>query len=149
MLRKQEERELLIYLKKISLSISNEWLQAIKKWLYDYLNFVDWKINEEKTLEYLEQIKRNNDVETFRKITYQIRKFLKYLGARWAESIMVPPMKEYNTKRIDRWDITNLIGYFVDKNFYTRHKALILFCATSGIRACELYKQKMENFDLA
>jgi hypothetical protein len=60
--------------------ISTEWSESCKRCLRNYLNYVHWKIDFGKTLEYCKMLKDKLSLSTYRKRIYQIRKYLTYLG---------------------------------------------------------------------
>ncbi|MBC7128407.1 MAG: tyrosine-type recombinase/integrase [Thermoplasmatales archaeon] len=145
--------ELDLYLKKISLKIeSRRWLKNIEKILQDYLASQKNGISKERTINYLIKLKTKDDVETFRKKAFQIRKFLRYLKIDWADEIEIPKMKHYSARKITIDDIRNLINEMESKEYKGNKKifrALILLGATSGLRAEELYKLNKDDIDLA
>ena len=59
--------------------ICEEWIYLTRYFLTNYLDELDWDIDKKKTIEYLNKIRRNYSTTYYRKITYQIRKFLIFL----------------------------------------------------------------------
>jgi hypothetical protein len=59
--------------------ISTEWSENCKRCLIRYLNFVHWKVDFGKILEYCKILKEILSLSTYRKRVYQIRKYLTYL----------------------------------------------------------------------
>ena len=47
--------------------ISKNWLCAIKKWINKYLEFIDYKIDESATPEYLKNLKDTHSICFYRK----------------------------------------------------------------------------------
>ena len=71
--------------------LSDNWVYYIRQFITNYLDFVKWMIDKEKTLNYFTILKKKQSVTSYRKRVYQIRKFLSYLGIKWAEQINPPP----------------------------------------------------------
>ena len=128
--------------------LSNGWLKDIKGFVTDYLDYINWKIRKDKTLEYLKKIKNKYSTTSYRKQVYQIRKFLTYLSIDWAKDIKPPPELEYTPKRITRTDIKDTIRYFKGHRFSKQFKAIILLGASSGMRAEEIYQLNPEDIDI-
>jgi hypothetical protein len=63
---------------------SHKWLSNCKDWIIRYLDYVGWKIDEDKTFEYCKQLKNKYSQATYRKRVYQIKKYLTYLKIDWA-----------------------------------------------------------------
>ena len=127
---------------------SKTWIKRIEKWLKEYLNYLNWNINEDKTLRFLKLKKKKYHVETYRKMVFQIRKFLYYLDTPWAKNIKLPPEPDYTPQRITKDDIRKTIEYFQNHQYFPQLKALILLGSSSGLRAEEIYQLKPENIDL-
>jgi len=146
------ERELGLYLKKISLKIeSRRWLKNIERILRDFLASQKGGISKERTFNYLIKLKARDDVETFRKKAFQIRKFLRYLKIEWANEIEIPKMKHYSARKITIDDIRGLIEEMESRAYRGNKKifrAIILLGASSGLRAEELYKLTKNDIDL-
>jgi len=145
-IRKEEVEEYLSLLEVNGLS--DRWIYAVRHHLVKYLDFTGWKIDRTRTLDYLKIIKERTSTSYYRKITYQIRKFLNYLGIEWANDIKPPAEPEYNAKRITKEDILRTIEYFRGNPYFPQLKALILLGASSGLRAEEMYKLTLEDIDL-
>jgi len=128
--------------------LSKKWHYQGKLCLNKYLNFVNWKINESKTLEYYQSLKNNLSISYYKKEVYQIRKFLTYLKVEWANDIKLPPDPIYLPKRVAIDDINKSLDYFKDNKFYLQAKALILLGMSSGARALELYQLTFEDIDI-
>ena len=129
--------------------LSNGWIYTIEHHLLKYLEFTGWMADKAKTLEYLKLLKEKASTSYYRKISYQIRKFLSYLNIEWAKDIKPPKEPDYEARRITAGDIIATIEYFRTSEYFIQLKALILLGATSGLRAEELYKLTMDDIDLA
>jgi integrase/recombinase XerD len=129
-------------------NISNSWYSQCKQWLMQYLDFVSWNIDEDKTLEYCKQLKDSLSITYYRKKIYQIRRFLEYLKVEWATSIKLPPEPEYYPKRIKEDDILETISFFKDHKFFKQIKAIILLGISSGMRAEEIYQLSTKDIDI-
>ena len=125
---------------------SEEWIERIRAWLIEFLDYTQWKIDKKKTFEFLKKKMQIYTVTTYRKMLFQIRKFLLYLNIDWAREIKAPSQPEYRAKKISLEDIQNTIRYV--SKFGIRYVALTLLGATSGMRAEEMYQLKPEDIDL-
>ncbi|MCJ2513916.1 MAG: site-specific integrase, partial [Candidatus Thermoplasmatota archaeon] len=128
--------------------LSKKWHYQGKLCLNKYLNFVNWKINESKTLEYYQSLKNNLSISYYKKEVYQIRKFLTYLKIEWANDVKLPADPIYLPKRVAIEDINKSLDYFKDNKFYLQAKALIFLGMSSGARALELYQLTIEDIDI-
>ncbi|MEE8565280.1 MAG: hypothetical protein V3S79_02715, partial [Candidatus Thermoplasmatota archaeon] len=70
--------------------LSERWVVTTRQYLTDYLEYVNCRIDKKKTLQYLNKIRVKQKTTSFRKIAYQIRKFLTYLNIEWAKDIKPP-----------------------------------------------------------
>jgi integrase/recombinase XerD len=128
--------------------ISESWYNQSKTYLMKYLKYVSWEIDENRTLKYIKDLKKNNSVTYYRKIVYQIRKFLTYLDCEWANKIKLPAEPVYFPKRINLRKIEEAYSYFDNNPYYIQIKALILLGMSSGARAEELYQLNIEDINL-
>jgi len=128
--------------------LSTKWHYQCRIYLEKYLDFVDWKINENKTLMYYKQLKQDNSITYYRKKVYQIRKFLTFLHLEWAKDIKLPSEPFYLPKRITSNDIDNTISYFKNNKYFLQVKALLFIGISSGMRAEELYQLTIDDIDL-
>ena len=55
--------------------ISDDWLVFIKSWLIKYIEYTNYKIDENITIKYLSILQKNYTITSFRKRVYQIRKY--------------------------------------------------------------------------
>jgi hypothetical protein len=60
--------------------LSKKWHYQCEIYLRKYLDYVHWKIDENKTLEYYQLLNKNKSLNYYKKEVYQIRKFLTYLN---------------------------------------------------------------------
>lgn len=128
--------------------ICRDWQENSKRWIKSYLDFVSWKIDEEKTLMYCKKIMENSSITYYRKQIYQIRRFLEHLKIDWACNIKLPPEPEYLPKRISSDAINQILEYFKSHKYVKQIKALILLGCSSGLRAEELYQLTQDDIDL-
>ena len=128
--------------------ISKEWQSYCSRWLKQYLDFVDWMIDEDKTLEYCNLLKEKYSITTYRKRVYQITRFLKYLGVEWTKSIKLPSEPTPTLRRLTVDDIKQVLSYFKNHPYRQQIEAIVLLGATSGLRAQELYQLKTEDLDI-
>jgi len=128
--------------------ISESWYNQSKIYLMKYLKYVSWKIDENLTLKYIKELKKNNSVTYYRKRVYQIRRFLTYLNCEWANDIKLPAEPIYLPKRISLEKIENTLSYFNKNQYCIQVKALMLLGMTSGARAEELYQLTIDDIDL-
>jgi len=128
--------------------ISKDWIERIRGWLVEYLDYVDWKINKAKTIEFIKHKKDVYAVSTYRKMLFQIRKFLLHLDVEWANNFKAPPELEYKPKRITKEDISRTLHFFKDSPYYLQLKAIVLLGASSGLRSEELCQLSPQDLDL-
>ena len=128
--------------------ISKKWLNKARIWIEEYLNYCNYSIDENNTLEYIKNLMDNHSIIFYRKKTYQIRHFLIYLKCDWANSIKLPSEPIYLPKRITLDDIKNTLSYFQDSQYFTQIKALTYLGMSSGMRAEELYQLNIEDIDI-
>jgi integrase/recombinase XerD len=144
------ENDLFEYLNIIELSgITEGHKKETTRALENYLEYVDWKIDKTKSLEYFKQLQNRCSIAYYKKQMYQIMKFLKHQGIDWNNNIKLPPDPDYTPKKITTIDIKNTLEYLSKNIHYTRYKAIILLGFTSGLRAEELYKLTPEDIDVA
>ena len=147
--RRLNRRDLKEYLSILEVNgLSKDWIYRIERMLLSYLDFMNWKIDKMKTLDFLKKKRKRLDTSSYRKIAYQVRKFLDYLDFEWAKDIKPPPEPDYEAKRVTKEDIVKTIQYFSKNEYFIQLKALILLGASSGLRAGEIYQLKPENIDL-
>jgi len=128
--------------------ICEEWVYLTRYFLTNYLDELNWTIDKKKTIEYLNTIRKNYSITYYRKITYQIRKFLTFLHLDWSKDINPPSEPTYIPKRITKENIDNTLKYFEGNGYYLQLKSLILLASASGLRAEELYQLTTEDIDL-
>lgn len=128
--------------------ISNRHLYEVNRYIRRYLTNVNNIINKSNTIVYFSRIKDSYSVSSYRKESYQILKFLRYLKVPWTDEIKLPPEPNYYPKNISKDDIVCTLKYFKNCEHFPRFKALILLGADSGMRAEELYQLKVEDINL-
>jgi integrase/recombinase XerD len=112
------------------------------------MEFLNWSIDEDKTLDYIKSLQEKYSTTSYRKRVYQIRMFLTYLDIDWASKLKPPPEPNYIPKYIKREDISDTLTYFKDNDFYLQLKSLILLGISSGLRAEELYQLNTDDIDM-
>lgn len=127
---------------------SKRWLIKCKRWIVEYLDYVNWEIDQDKTLEYFTMMKNSHSITFYRKKTYQIRNFLQHLKISWADEIKLPVEPFKTPKRISTENIVSTLSYFKDSLYYKQVKALILLGASTGARAHELYQLNPCDIDI-
>ena len=128
--------------------LNNNWVYRIRRIILNYLDYTNGDISKECTLEYLKGVQGNLNISSFRKIVYQVRKYLVYRGLDWAEDIKPPAEPIYCAKRVTKEDIAKTLQYFKQHTYYGQIKAIILLGASSGLRAEELYQLNTEDIDI-
>jgi len=132
--------------------IGTSWYERCCKVVKDFIEGVNNDVNEKNTLKYLKALKEHyNDVETYRKDFFQIRKFLQFMDMPYANRLQAP--KARNKNNIQIWRCSDIKGAYErlrrDTWKYTRrYTACLLLGATSGLRASELYALAPEDIDL-
>ncbi len=128
--------------------VSKSHLYETRRFLNHYLQYVNFKIDKTKSLQYFAYLKDNYKISTYRKTVYQILKFLRFLKINWTDEIKLPSEPTYIPKYISKDEIEKTLEYFEKHKLYSRFKAVILLGMTSGIRPKELYQLKMEDINL-
>ena len=116
--------------------------------MINYLDYLNWTIDKKKTQEYLLLINEKQSLSSFRKKSYQIRKFLLYLKIDWANDIQPPKEPVYYVKIITRDHISDCLLYFKKKEYCLQCNTIIHLGASSGLRAEELYQLTLKDIDL-
>jgi integrase/recombinase XerD len=132
--------------RKIS-GISKDWLAHIRYVLENYLESMEWQIDETKTLHYLEQLKDKYSISSYRKWVLQIRKFLIENNINWADKIKIPKEPIGLPKRVTLNDIHNTLSFFENHPNKLQMQTLVMLGATSGMRAEEIYQLTCKDFD--
>ncbi len=128
--------------------ICDKWLYQTKAIIEKYLAYTDGKIDKQKTLKYIEKLKDNHSLATYRKRTYAIRKFLYFLKIDWADQLNPPPEQKYIPIHVPQKQIKKTLEYFKESPYYLQARALIHLGKDSGARAEELYQLTLEDIDL-
>jgi len=95
----------------------------------------------------LQKIINKNNVSSYKKKAYQIRKLLYHIDCKWYNEIKLPSDPYYIPKRVMRTDILSTLEYFKGNRYCIQLKALTLLGATSGLRAEELYQLDIGDID--
>jgi len=119
-----------------------------KRFLNHYLEYVDYKIDKPRSIEYFRLLKNKYSVSSYRKQVYQILKFLRHLKVDWTGEIKLPPEPIYRPKKVLQIDVYNTLKYFEKCECFIRVRALVLLGSTSGMRAEELYQLTLEDIDI-
>ncbi len=135
-------------LRRLTGGISADWASDIQCWLEDYLEYVDWNFDEVKTYKYLEELKEQYSLCSYRKRAYQIRLFLEQQNVEWAAYIKPPPEPVKLPKRIAHDTIQEALAYFKSHPYEKQMKALILLGASSGMRPEEMYQLDQNDIDM-
>jgi len=128
--------------------LTNKHINEVTRYLTEYLQYTNYRIDKTKSIHYFAYLKDNYSVSTYRKETYQILKFLRYLKVEWTEDIKLPPDPIYTPKYISKDMIESTINYFRNHEYNLRFKALIYLGIDSGLRAEELYQLTIEDIDI-
>jgi len=99
------------------------------------------------TLQYLNQIRSIYSQATYKKRILQIRKYLRYKGLDWLDSVKIVSEPTYMPKRVTDADIQACLAYFENNLFETQAKALIYLGKSTGMRPSELYRLNLEDID--
>jgi integrase/recombinase XerD len=139
------------YTHKMCIEITGEaWRERCLRYVRDYLDAVHWHADEAKTLEYLKRLSEQFETSGYRKIFFQIRKFLDYLGIEWASKLKAPKVRNKNNIKVYRAaHIREVYGLLCKRGDTRRYTAALLLAATSGIRAEELYALTPDDIVMA
>jgi integrase/recombinase XerD len=144
-----EENTLNEYLDTIELSgITLGHKKEVKRFLERYLDYIEYNIDKAKSISYFKHLKDNNSISYYRKQSYQILKFLKFIKVDWIDEIKLPPEPTYYPKYISKDMVNSALKYFETDVYYPRFKAIISLGIDSGMRAGELYQLTPEDIDL-
>ena len=116
--------------------------------IYHYIEYVDFKIDKKKSLQYFSYLKDNYSVSYYRKQVYQILKFLNYLNVEWTNEIQLPPEPIYHPKYVSKEDIIRTLKHFENDEYKLRFNAIIHLGIDTGMRAEELYQLSVGDIDL-
>ncbi len=137
------------YLNIKSLSgVTASHLYETRRFLTHYLNYVNFRIDKVKSLQYFTYLKDTYSISTFRKTVYQILKFLRFLKIDWIGEIKLPPDSTYIPKHISKEMIESTINHFENHEYNLRFKALIYLGMDTGLRAEELYQLTFNDIDI-
>jgi integrase/recombinase XerD len=137
------------YLNIIKLKgLTDRHINEVNRYLTGYLQHTSHRIDKSKSLQYFAYLKDNYSISTYRKVTYQILKFLRHLKIGWTDEIKLPPDPFYLPTYISRDMIESAIDYFRGHDYNIRFKALIRLGADTGLRAEELYQLTSEDIDI-
>ena len=143
------ENDLFEYIKIIELSgITIDHKKQVISTLKNYLNYIGWKIDKTKSLEYFKLLMGKYSIAYYKKQIYQIRKFLVHIGINWINDIKLPSDPIYLPKRISITEINKTLEYFKKHIYFKQLKALILLGASSGLRAEEIYQLNLNDIDI-
>ena len=121
-----EENTLNEYLDTIELSgITLGHKNEVKRFLEKYLNYIEYNIDKAKSLSYFKFLKDNNSISYYRKQSYQILKFLKFIKVDWIDEIKLPPEPTYYPKYLSKDTINSVLKHFENDTYYPRFKAII------------------------
>jgi len=137
------------YLNIIKLKgLTNKHINEVRRYLTSYLQYINYRIDKTKSLQYFAYLKDNYSVSSYRKLTYQILKFLRQHKIGWADEIKLPSDPIYYPTYISKEMIESTIAYFRKHEYNLRFKALIGLGIDSGLRAEELYQLTPEDIDI-
>ncbi|MBW2966678.1 site-specific integrase, partial [Candidatus Woesearchaeota archaeon] len=137
------------YLSTVELSgVGEKHLYNVNMILKWYLNAVGYNIKKESTIEYLRKFKNSKSVAHYRKVLYQIKKFLEYYNVAWASTIKPPKDTVYKPQRVTDDDIKKALEYFKGNKSELRYKTLIKLGVDSGLRPEEMYQLRPQDIDL-
>jgi integrase/recombinase XerD len=128
--------------------ICDKWIYQTTVILQKYFNYTNNRIDKQKTLDYIQHLKDNLSLSTYRKRTYAIRKFLIFLNIDWANNIQPPPEQIYKPIYVPKQSIDDALEYFKISPYYLQTRAIILLGMDSGMRAEELYQLSLDDIDL-
>ena len=144
---KQENLDKYFALREIN-GISERWLGRVKIFIKEYLDSVNWNIEEMSTLQYFNCLRHESGVGYYRKKVFQIRKFLKYLGYNWADNLHPPKERYSNPMRVTDEKIQETLNFFNGNRYEIQLRALVLLGADTGMRPEEIYQVRKEDIDL-
>jgi integrase/recombinase XerD len=113
-----------------------------------FLSHIDYIIDKQNTLEYIQNLKDNYSLATYRKRTYVIRKFLYFLKVDWADNIQPPPEQVYKPIYVPKQSIDDALEYFKNSIYYLQLRAVILLGIDSAMRPEEIYQLTLDDIDL-
>jgi len=123
-------------------------IKEVKRFLTNYLMYLEYSIDKRKSLQYFKQIKDNNSISYYRKQLYQILKFLTYLKIDWSKEIKPPADPIYYPKRITKEFIHETFKQLRGHSRFLQLKTMILLGISSGMRPQEIYQLNTDDIDL-
>jgi integrase/recombinase XerD len=129
--------------------VNHRWRKEIKRCLSSYINDLNNKITEKKTLDYLLKLKKSHSNNFYRKKGLQIRRFLLFNNIDWANRLKFPKDTLPIPKRVDNDDILNALEYFkgFKEEIYLQCTSIIHLVSSSGIRPFELFRLQKYDID--
>jgi len=139
-----ERKHIYNFLKSIKLSnITVKEMKAIESRLMQFLEACSYRINDDRIIIYINELKTRYSPVTVRKHIITIKRFLKFVEYPTADQIKIPKIPRRRKIVIKVKDVRELL-----KKADLKTKAAILLCATSGLRAQELYKLTLDDIDI-
>jgi len=127
--------------------IDKHWVYQIHLFLRQYLDYCNNEITKNKTLQYLNSIRSIYSQATYRKRMLQIRKFLRYEGLDWLDSVKIIAEPVYMPKRVANNDIEGCLRLFEGHEYELQIRALIMLGKNTGMRPTEMYRLKIEDIN--
>ena len=139
------------FIKRLELShISDQELKAYRSDIQSFLEACSYRLNDDSIIIYINKLKEDYEPKTVRNKLIRIRKFLKYIDHPLADDIQVPKLPKRRKKVIKVEHIRNLLNKVKElrEPYKSRLRCAVLLSATSGLRAEELYKLRLNDIDV-
>ncbi len=141
------------FVKKIELKdISEDEKQRYKTVVLKFLDELSYNLEDKSIINYINRLKSQLAPGTARKHVLRIRAFLRFIDHPLANQIELPKVPKKRRKLVIKVEhIRNLLREIDERlsdPYRLKLKSAVLLSATSGLRAEELYKLRLEDIDL-
>jgi len=143
------QKKLNDYLGLLLLERKNKyWFNRVTVWLRDFVSAVDPE-NIAQVTKYLQKLQEKYHPNTYRKIYFQIRRFLRDgLNLCYLNTVRLPRVDNPPVKIITSEDIKQTLDYFSNLKYYLKNRAFVLLMSSSGLRPSEGFQLTREDIDL-
>ncbi|MBO8180664.1 MAG: tyrosine-type recombinase/integrase [Archaeoglobus sp.] len=139
------------FVKRLQLShISDQEITAYKSAIQSFLEACSYRLTDDRIIIYINRLKEEFEPKTVRNKLIKIRRFLKFINHPLADDVKLPKIPKRRKNVIKVGHIRNLLNKAEElrEPYRSRLKCAVLLSATSGLRAEELYKLRLNDIDV-
>jgi integrase/recombinase XerD len=126
---------------------NKHWMRRVSIWLNDFVSTVDIE-NIAQVTDYLQKLQEKYHPNTYRKIYFQIRRFLQSQNLTYLDRVRLPRVINSPVKIVTENDIKQAIVYFSKTRNFLKYRAFILLASSSGLRPSEMTQLQTSDIDL-